>query len=719
MLKKIAKTIFSLYIAFNLSFFSSFIHGKTFTSIKQLSDSDRPLSYSANQQIPSSPVYSAKSFNTTKLAKEDEFRLKNRMPYRFAVPVADEDLTTSGQWHTVDDQAIWRLTISAAKAKSINFGLKNVVLPEGAKLFFYTDNYQTIIGPYTKNDINGHQQIWSPLLESTSATLEINVPLQQKPLISFNIAKVSQGYRGIRSSELKSGSCNIDVICSEGDAWRNEIRSVARYQITGEFLCSGTLINNVEGSRRPFFLTAQHCGINQETSPSMVFYWNYEVSVCSGNRDGQLNQFQNGASFRSIWFDSDLALVELDEIPNTNFNVYWSGWSNSSAAPSSAVSIHHPMGDEKAISIDDDPLTITNYEETAVNINGTHLRVGSWDSGTTEGGSSGSGLWNQNGRLVGTLTGGFASCAATNESDWYGRMSLHWDGNPSRVAQVKFWLDPNDLDPTTMNGANNCNAPDVDINPVTSPSNLGTTFNLSATVSGGSGSYNYFWDFNDDGITDSTDISPSFNYSFLYEGKIRLTVVDSNNCAGVDTIPLMISNNGNELLPSGDQVSNSLTPDNLPAWQVDNTEVFQGNISLRAANISDDEISSIEITETFNNAPNNRIGFAVKVSSEADFDFINFYINDELMGSWSGEIDWITLSYFLENGTHRLRWSYEKDESISEGDDTAWIDSVTGVDIEVSSINRGDSGGGLFSRILLLLLISIAIIRQIYKRQSL
>lgn len=38
---------------------------------------------------------------------------------------------------------------------------------------------------------------------------------------------------------------------------------------------------------------------------------------------------------------------------------------------------------------------------------GTSLRrVIDWDQGTTEGGSSGSGLWNQSKRLVGQLHGG-------------------------------------------------------------------------------------------------------------------------------------------------------------------------------------------------------------------------------------------------------------------------------------------------------------------------
>ena len=61
------------------------------------------------------------------------------------------------------------------------------------------------------------------------------------------------------TSGEKRGSCNINVVCPDGDPWRNQIRSVARITMSGMFVCTGQLINNTAQDDTPYFLTAQHC----------------------------------------------------------------------------------------------------------------------------------------------------------------------------------------------------------------------------------------------------------------------------------------------------------------------------------------------------------------------------------------------------------------------------------------------------------------------------
>ena len=58
-------------------------------------------------------------------------------------------------------------------------------------------------------------------------------------------------------------------------------------------------------------------------------------------------------------------------------------------------------------SFEDDPTTTTSYLGTAVPGAGTHVRLEDWDLGTTEGGSSGSPLFNQDHRVIGQLHGGY------------------------------------------------------------------------------------------------------------------------------------------------------------------------------------------------------------------------------------------------------------------------------------------------------------------------
>jgi hypothetical protein len=70
-----------------------------------------------------------------------------------------------------------------------------------------------------------------------------------------------------------------------------------------------------------------------------------------------------------------------------------------------------------------------------------------WDrSTTTEGGSSGSPLFDQNHRIIGQLWGGGASCNNLNSPDYYGRISKSWEPSGSNTTnQLKHWLDPNTL----------------------------------------------------------------------------------------------------------------------------------------------------------------------------------------------------------------------------------------------------------------------------------
>lgn len=147
---------------------------------------------------------------------------------------------------------------------------------------------------------------------------------------------------------------------------------------------------------------------------------------------------QSGAIFRAAHDPSDFVLFELTQQPDPGFNVYFSGWNVTGVTPQSAVGIHHPSLDEKAISFDNDPLTGVNIGSGGV----THWRVGNWEDGTTEPGSSGSGLWDPADRLiVGVLTGGFASCYVI-DADYYGMLSVAWDGGGTSASRLRDWLDP-------------------------------------------------------------------------------------------------------------------------------------------------------------------------------------------------------------------------------------------------------------------------------------
>lgn len=55
------------------------------------------------------------------------------------------------------------------------------------------------------------------------------------------------------------------------------------------------------------------------------------------------------------------------------------------------------------------------------------------------------------------------------------------------------------------------------------------------------------------------------------------------------------------------------------------------------------------------------LSFYYRVSSEATYDFLRFYIDGVHQNQWSGIIGWAQQTYSLTPGSHTLKWEYIKD----------------------------------------------------------
>ena len=100
-----------------------------------------------------------------------------------------------------------------------------------------------------------------------------------------------------------------------------------------------------------------------------------------------------------------------------------------------------------------------------------------------------------------------------------------------------------------------------------------------------------------------------------------------------------------------------------------------GAYAVQAGKIGDNQRSWLKIT--FNVTQEGQIGFWYRVSSEADFDFLRFFIDGQAQGSWSGDIGWQQASFPITVGTYSLRWEYAKDGSGAFDKDTAYLDDIT------------------------------------------
>ena len=71
------------------------------------------------------------------------------------------------------------------------------------------------------------------------------------------------------------------------------------------------------------------------------------------------------------------------------------------------------------------------------------------------------------------------------------------------------------------------------------------------------------------------------------------------------------------------------------------------------------------------------VRFARRVSSEGGWDYLRFYVNGVPFDAWSGDMGWEEVGYFIaQPGATELKWSYEKDEWVADGEDAAWIDDI-------------------------------------------
>lgn len=491
---------------------------------------------------------------------------------KFAITTQVTDLTMQkgqiqhGSWQQLSDgRWQWKLRFSAENAKGLNVGMSDFFLPHSAQLTVSNDDGSLQLGPYGDSDNPKDGFFWVGELAADHLNMAITVDAAEKDFIRFKIDNVPRSFaqpwsKGIASPD-KSGSCNVDVACIEGDSWDSEVNSVGRYTFQtsdGGYVCTGQLINNAAQDGQPYFLTADHCGysgsygqeslsVRQSVAASISIIWNYQSLTCrtpSSSQSGTsiststFSQRQQGASYVASNPVSDMALVLLNQTPVESWNVAYTGWDRSSTIPGNgAVSIHHPRGDAKRIAVENDALTATSYLGTTQG-NASHFRITDWDNGTTEGGSSGAGLWNGNHLLIGQLHGGYAACG-NDSSDWYGRFYTSWNNGSNSQARLKDWLDPNNSGVMTLQKLDGCSAPQISLN-ADSSGTIGQNLNFSASVSGGSGSYQYAWDLNGDDNIDSKQASFTASLSHSFSGNIELTVTDSEGCQSTASQALIV-----------------------------------------------------------------------------------------------------------------------------------------------------------------------------------
>lgn len=421
----------------------------------QISDGGTPPSRWPGAGFSPAPTINMAKVDVQALRAEDAQLNKdprNPQPFRMGVPLkVYVSSRQHGVWTTTPDgDKVWRVTISSPGATTMSMVLDRFLIPNGALLYVLNKEGNRYIGGFSnKNQQPGLGLAIAPLF-TDQITLEYVEPAGSDFSGEIAVGRVIHGYKS--ADEIKafgsSGACNLNVNCPAGANFQDQKRAVAMIVDGGGGACTGAMINTVGNDGTPYFLSANHCG----SDPSnWVFWFNWESPNCNNPAVDPANQQTvSGAVNVARNAASDFALHRFNQRPPDSYNVFMAGWNRSRTPATSGVSIHHPSGDIKKITPFNTRLTAAPYP-FGTSRAGT-WRV-TWASGTTEGGSSGSPLFDNNGRIIGQLFGGTASCTNRNDPDYYGRFYNSWDSSATATQHLKTWLDPQGTDSVTKNGA--------------------------------------------------------------------------------------------------------------------------------------------------------------------------------------------------------------------------------------------------------------------------
>lgn len=361
-------------------------------------------------------------------------------PVQFAVLVPHAVSTSSGgTWSTAGGRATWRYAVEVPTAVSLSFHAVKSSLPENATLV--VRGAKTTVS-YRAHDLH-RGELWSRVQPGEALQFTLTVAAADRSKVAFSTVSLQAGYRslgpGVKDHpyylQLKAQvdaatgntACVTNYEC-EVTASNTPAGAATVALIIGNlYECSGSLINDVPGDNTPYVLTARHCetgqlgGGNPGAASAVTVYWDATTpcgSPLGSIYDGNI-AVQTGA--QTVVEQQDAWLIKLDVSPIIS-DAQFVGFDASGGAVQGGYTIHHAEGYDKQY-------TGWFGQAAAVQMNdalGSHYLSDFWEAvnqiGNIGPGASGSGLFDQNNHLVGSLTlgrtttdpSGYGACPVAN-----------------------------------------------------------------------------------------------------------------------------------------------------------------------------------------------------------------------------------------------------------------------------------------------------------------
>lgn len=472
------------------------------------------------------------------VASQNSNKLKTEI-YGKAIPV-NLDLLKKSTVTDIQGGKLYQLTISCPGASALGLNFSFWKLPKNATLFVWKGDRSDYVGAFTSDNNKSWGGMMIRPVVGESIIIEYFEPYGTSTSLRVENVIYTLPFGSNDDSFGESAECQKDINSGEGQGWQNEKRSVVKVitehglgQMGGGWYIkySGALINNTGNDAAPYLLTAEHCVNSDEYAQKSIYFFNYESTVTG--EDGTKEQTIVGAKVMATKPDIDFCLLKLSVNVPEKYEAFFSGWEISDEKIDYAVSIHHPKGDVKKISKTNKGIEPYGAFNDELYPDEQHWVVSEWNVGISEGGSSGSPLYNSHHRIIGDLSGGASKCD-NPILDSYEMFSIAWDSSDSYGQQLKHWLDPDESGVTSLDGYDPYPKsrvymyPDLELCFVNEP----ITFINKTT-----GDYSDFhWDFGSGADPGTAEGDGPFNVVYTEPGVYTAHLIATNNSTGKDTL---------------------------------------------------------------------------------------------------------------------------------------------------------------------------------------
>ncbi|APV49644.1 hypothetical protein BWI17_08115 [Betaproteobacteria bacterium GR16-43] len=365
-------------------------------------------------------------------------------------------------WQPVDGGHAARFSVSSPDAAAVRLAIDLTGTPTDVEMVFLGSAGTELFGPVRVGSIVDRTgPWWSPPTEGATQTVEVFVPAGIDPAsVSMRFTRVSHLFTSAGSGFRKravdigdAGSCNKDIACAINPSAafltaRNATAQMVFNVGAGVGLCTGTLMNDTDTSTQtPWFYSANHCFENEDPpyrtptqmqviANTLTTYWFFEAASCGSLATPPIVTRTGGATLVFNSQPRDVLFLRLNDTPPAGATLIGFD-ANPFVVNETGTDFHHPQGDLKKFSQGSVVGFSTPF--TGAVANGyTEIR---WTTGTTEGGSSGSGLLAFSGSeylLRGGLWGGSALCTNPNGTDNFSRFDLVYPQLAPYLGYVPF-----------------------------------------------------------------------------------------------------------------------------------------------------------------------------------------------------------------------------------------------------------------------------------------